>query len=271
MRLACGSYFVKLRGAVYRAPLRLLGTDAICSGILLLVSACQLVGDPPLVPPSLNPDLVQRGALLFLSPELSGDGSRSCATCHPGGGSDGRVYRLDVEVPAGSPGARKAPMLRGLWRTPPYLWDGSIPSLREAIVRMLEVEMRGGRVEPHDLAALEEYVRSIPPFERGRVEADGTPVEPATLSAQRGFEFFKQAKCSRCHPPPLFTRRMRFDVGTGMRLYPPSISGVSSSPPYGHDGRWSTLEEVVRAMLAARQVEYTEQQLEQLLQYLELL
>ncbi len=206
-----------------------------------------------------------------MSPSLSGDGSRSCATCHPGGGSDSGVYRDGVEVPPGTPGARVTLGLRGLWQTPPYYWDGSVPSLGEAITRMLAIEMRGGQTSAEDFAALEAYVLSIRPFERGRVESDGTPIEPVTMSARRGFEFFKQAKCSLCHPPPLFTRRMRFDIGTGLKLHPPSLRGVTSSGPYGHDGRWSSLEEAVRAILAEREVEYTEQELSQLLDYLELL
>jgi cytochrome c peroxidase len=232
-----------------------------------MARTCQRAGD--LAAP--NPDLVQRGALLFLSPDLSGDGSRSCDTCHPGGESDGRVYRQGVEAPAGSPGARDVPMLRGLWQTPPYLWDGSISSLREVISRMLEIEMNSGRMEEPDLAALEAYLLSIPPFDRGRIEPDGTPIEPVTLSARRGFGFFKQAKCVECHPPPVFARRRRFDVGTGMQLQPPSLRGVASSAPYSHDGRWSTLGEAVRAMLAARGIDYTERELTQLIGYLQLL
>ncbi len=252
-------------------PRRAVRASGLGIWLLLTSSACQLAGEPPLVPPRPNPDLVQHGALLFLSPELSGGGRRSCDTCHPGGESDGRVYRQGVEAPAGSPGARDVPMLRGLWQTPPYLRDGSISSLREVIARMLELEMSGGRMEETDLAALEAYLLSIPPFDRGRIEADGTPIEPVTLSARRGFAFFKQAKCVECHPPPVFARRRRFDVGTGMRLQPPSLRGVTSSAPYGHDGRWSTLGEAVRAMLAARGIDYTERELTQLIRYLELL
>ncbi len=247
------------------------GISAIGLSIGLLAGACQLLGERPLIAPEPDPELVQRGGLLFMSPQLSGDGSRSCASCHPGGGSDGGVYLKDVPVPPGTPGARVTPGLRGLWQTPPYYWDGSVSSLDEAIARMLEVEMRGGQADGRDLAALEAYLLSIPPFDRGRVESDGTPIEPVTMSTRRGFAFFKQAKCSLCHPPPLFTRGMRFDVGTGLKLQPPSLRGVASFAPYGHDGRWASLEETVRAMLAERRVEYSEQDLSDLLSYLELL
>ncbi len=247
------------------------GINAIGLSIGLLAGACQLLGERPLIAPEPDPELVQRGGGLFMNPRLSGDGSRSCASCHPGGGSDRGVYLEGVQVPPGTPGARRTPGLRGLWQTSPYYWDGSVPSLDEAIARMLDVEMRGGQADVLDLAALEAYLLSIPPFDRGRVEPDGTPVEPATMASRRGFEFFKQAKCSLCHPPPLFTRGMRFDVGTGLKLQPPSLRGVASFAPYGHDGRWASLEEAVRALLAARRVEYSEQDLTDLLSYLELL
>ncbi len=247
------------------------GINTFWIWLALLAGACRLAGDGPLVAPTPDPDLVQRGGLLFMSPALSGDGRRSCATCHPSGGSNGGVYVDGVEVPPGTPGARVTLGLRGLWQTPPYYWDGSVPSLDEAIARMLEIEMRGGQVDATDFAALEAYVLSIPPFDRGRVEPDGTPIEPVTMATRKGFQVFKQAKCTLCHPPPLFTRRMRFDLGTGLKLHPPILRGVASSGPYGHDGRWSTLEEAVRAMLATREIEYTEQELSQLLSYLELL
>ena len=64
-------------------------------------------------PPRIDPELQQRGALLFLDARLSGDGSRSCATCHPGGGSNARVYVADLEVEVGTEGGRDTQSLRG--------------------------------------------------------------------------------------------------------------------------------------------------------------
>jgi cytochrome c peroxidase len=86
-------------------------------------------------PPVIDADLAQRGGILFLDTRLSGDGSRSCATCHPGGGSDGLVWLDDREVDAGTPEGRKSTRLWGLWQTPPYMWDGSEERLRPVIAR----------------------------------------------------------------------------------------------------------------------------------------
>jgi len=74
----------------------------------LLLSGCALVewigGPAPASMPVLDADLVQRGAALFSDRRLSGDGSRSCASCHPGGGEDHQVYRNGESVEPGTPG-----------------------------------------------------------------------------------------------------------------------------------------------------------------------
>lgn len=243
----------------------------ILSAALVSLAGCAQFSDAPLQPPVLDPDRVQHGALLFLNPALSADGQRSCASCHPGGGSNGRIYRNGVEVGAGSASGRKVPNLRGLWQTGPYLWDGSIPTVRAAIERELTVHMGNPAADELELLALEAYVLSIPPFDNGRIEPDGTPVEPATLSARRGFEAFQRAKCGRCHPPPTYARSRRADVGTGGKWYPPSLRGLSSSAPYGHDGRWSTLDRALDALLEARDVDLNADERAWLLKYLELL
>src|SRR5262245_41086289 len=62
---------------------------------------------PPLEPPTLDAALVQRGQALFLDPGLSGDRSRACNTCHPGGASDGNLYRDGEPARAGDAGARR--------------------------------------------------------------------------------------------------------------------------------------------------------------------
>ena len=152
----------------------------------------------PTTPPALDPDLVQRGAILFVDPKVSGDGSRACATCHPGGGSDMKVYLDGNPVAPGTPGGWRTLSLRGAWQTAPYLWDNSAVTLSQAVDRMFAVEMRGATLSGRDREALESYVLSLAPFDRGRAKPDGTPIEPVSLSARRGFEVAKEA-CLGCH------------------------------------------------------------------------
>lgn len=236
----------------------------------MLLAGC--VGSSlPTEAPSTNPDLVQRGAMLFMDPRLSIGGQRNCATCHPGGGSDGKVYKRGVEVTPGDPSGRRTLPLRGLWQKPPYLWDGSLETVREAIERMLVVELGGKPPPPRDVDALEAYVLSIPAFDNGRIEPSGTPVEPATLSTQRGAELFQTKKCASCHPAPTFGSSKLSNVGTGGKWRVPSLRDVSNQSRLGHDGRWSNLESAVRDIVSNRNVNLTAQELQQLLSYLNLL
>jgi cytochrome c peroxidase len=247
------------------------------SAAAFLLSGCALMklvsGEPDAPPPrpALDPDLVQRGAVLFSDARLSGDRSRACSTCHPGGGADHEVYAAGEPVPAGTPTGRRTLPLRGLWQTAPYLWDGSAPTVSDAVERMLLTEMRGGTLAGRDREALVAYLLSLPPFDRGRIQPDGAPVEPATLSARRGYGVFLKAECSVCHPAPAFARSGLEDVGTGGEYAVPTLRGVSTAGPFGHDGRWADLESAVRAIATAESVELTSDEMNQLLSYLKLL
>jgi cytochrome c peroxidase len=238
-----------------------------------LLLGCALAAPPPPEPPTIDPDRAQRGGTLFLDTNVSGDGARACSSCHPGGGSDGNVYRDGEPVEPGTPGARKAPRLWGLWQTPPYLWDGSEPELRPVIERMLRVEMRGGSLAEPDLQALETYLLSLRPFDRGRILADGSPADPSTLRQRRGSEIFERAGCTRCHPAPVFAHPRPADVGSGGSWSVPTLRGLTSpgAAPYGHDGRWATLERAVDAALTEREADLSELEREDLLEYLRLL
>lgn len=215
--------------------------------------AAKALRPPPAEPPKLDPDLVQRGGYLFLDPRISGDGSRACATCHGANPQRRGVYKGADPAEPGDPEARVAPVLRGLFQRDPFLWDGSLGSVNAVIDRMLAVEMRGGKLGDADKKALEAFLLSIRPFDNGRIETDGVPAEPNTKSMMDGFDVFKREGCDGCHKPPSFAiRGLRFDVGTGGKFAVPSLRGLPKEGPFGHDGRWATLEDAMKAMLAQR-------------------
>lgn len=244
-------------------------TSAILAGLWL---ACSTQGLAPSEPPTgLDPDRIQRGAMLFIDPRISVDGSRSCATCHPGGEADGKVWARGVAVEPGAAGGRRTRFVRGAWQSAPYFWDASATSLRGAIERMLAVEMGGTQLAPHDLQALETYVLSLAVFDRGRIQDDGTPNDPVSLAALRGFAVFERARCTTCHPPAAFLVPRAADVGTGGMIDVPSLRGLAGRAPYGHDGRWATLEEAVLAMLRLQKLELSFDERLQLQEYLKLL
>jgi cytochrome c peroxidase len=240
--------------------------------LLCALLACSATPRAPTEPPSgLDPDLVQRGAMLFSDPRLSPDGSRSCATCHPRGEADDRVWARGRAVEPGTAGARRTRSLRGAWQSAPYFWDASAPSLHAALERMLEVEMGGARLPAHDVAALETYVLSLQPFDRGRVRKDGTPTDPVSLRALRGWGVYQRARCGACHPPSAYLIPRPADVGTGGPIDVPGLRGLASRAPYGHDGRWPTIDDAVAAMLGSQTIELSPDERAQLVEYLKLL
>lgn len=246
---------------------------ALAAAVALSLCGCTFLmamKGPPTTPPPLDPDLVQRGAMLFNDPKVSGDGSRACATCHPGGGSDGKVYLDGNPVAPGTAGGWRTLSLRGAWQTAPYLWDNSATTLSQAVDRMFAVEMRGAKLAGREREALESYVLSLTPFDRGRLQPDGTPIEPVSLAARRGFAVAQDA-CLGCHKPPAYARLLRYDVGTGGPFAVPTLRGVSAGGPYGHDGRWPDLESCIRAIAAAKEIALSDDQISQLLEYLKLL
>jgi len=248
-------------------------TSALALTLAIALSGCvfmRAMRGAPTAPPKLDPDLVQRGAMLFVDAKLSPDGSRACNTCHPGGGSDGKVYRDGEPVAPGTAGGWRTLSLRGVWQTAPYLWDNSAATITDAVSRMLAVEMLGARLEGRDREALEAYVLSIPPFDRGRVGEDGVPIEPVTLSARRGYAVAEK-NCLGCHKPPAYVRLLTYDVGTGGSFAVPTLRGASAGGPYGHDGRWPDLETAIRAIAQAKGFTLTPDEVSQLVDYLKLL
>jgi hypothetical protein len=250
-----------------------LGALTLSLASVLFATGCAFMmamKGPPATPPTLDPDLVQRGAMLFNDSRVSGDGSRACATCHPGGGTDWNVYQDGTLVQPGPQAGWRTLTLRGVWQTAPYLWDNTATTISGALDRMLAIEMLGGRLEGRDRQALEEYVLSIPAFDRGRAQPDGTPIEPVTLSARRGFEIARD-NCFGCHKPPAYVRLLRYDVGSQGQFGVPTLRGLVPGGPYGHDGRWPDLPSAIRNIIAHEQTPLTDAQIANLIEYLKLL
>ena len=122
-----------------------------------------------------------------------------------------------------------------------------------------------------DLAALQTYVLTLSPFDRGRIQSNGVPTEPVSLAARRGWDVFQRARCTACHPPPAYLVPRTADVGTGGPIDVPGLRGVAERAPYGHDGRWATLEDATAAMLRLQKLELSFDERLQLQEYLKLL
>ena len=199
---------------------------------------------PPPSPPDnpLTPDKVALGAKLFSDTRLSGNGRRSCASCHRPEWefTDGRRRALAL---SGAPLRRNTPSLWNLAWGKHFFWDGRAPSL-EAQVQMPieEAQEMGGdwpkilrRLgEDADLAArfraafpeepsvaqatvleaLASYVRSLvsPPTRFDAwIDGDAQALKPAEVA---GFRLFiGKAGCVLCHVGWRFTDDRFHDIG----------------------------------------------------------
>lgn len=191
----------------------------------------------------------QLGEELFYDARFSLDGWYSCHSCHSDGHSTGRLNDNFSDHSFGTP--KRILSLLGVADTKPWAWDGSETSLESQVRSSIELTMAGpGKGSPavneENVAALAEYLRSLPPapsVANARGEFDRAAVA-------RGQTVFTRHGCADCHRPPAFTSTGTFDVGihdaAGLRTFnPPSLRGLSQRGPYFHDNRAATLRELI--------------------------
>jgi YVTN family beta-propeller protein len=161
----------------------------------------------------------------------------TCATCHPGGGSDGLNHN------------RQVPAMFRLGETAPYGWAGVQPSLIDQVHAVFGAHSQtGGPMEPgSDLDVQAYLVAHEPP--RSPFLVNGAPSAQA-LAGKALFE--GAAHCADCHAGPVFIplppTPLTFAGGIGTGLVPinvPSLRGAWSTPPYLHDGSRPTLMDVL--------------------------
>ena len=205
---------------------------------------------------------------------MSQDGYLACATCHPDGGSDERVWDFTNR----GEGLRNTTDLRGRagMGHGPVHWTGNFDEIQD-----FENDIRGhfggsGFMTAEDfsatsdtlgaskaglsehLDALAAYVATLDAFPRSPWRNPDGALTDDALDGQRIFE---SLDCAECHPPPLYTDSelgVRHDVGTltadsGQRrggeldgIDTPTLHGLHASAPYLHDGSAAFLELTLR-------------------------
>ncbi|HSE38773.1 MAG TPA: cytochrome c peroxidase, partial [Blastocatellia bacterium] len=125
-------------------------------------------------------------------------------------------------------------------------------------------------------ATAENMMQAIAAFERTIISGDTAwdrwqagDQSAVSEAAKRGFEVFKEAKCTNCHDGVLLTDQQFHNVGIGMdaqepdtgrgkisnkpeetgAFKTPTLRDVARSAPYFHDGSVATLAEAVDLML----------------------
>ena len=154
----------------------------------------------------------------------------ACASCHPEGGDDGRVWSFE------GIGRRRTPSLRGgILGTAPFHWDGDMRDMGHLTTAVFSARMGAGPIAATHATALGRWVQTVPTIPR--------PASPADAVA-RGEALFRSAAvgCASCHSGAMFTNNATVDVGTGGAFQVPPLVGLAARGPYMHSGCATTLE-----------------------------
>ncbi len=157
-------------------------------------------------------------------------------------------------------------------------FDGDPVIAQKKGVNILE---RGSEV--HAMAEFQEIL-DFPPAPKLDVfsRLDRTKASASELRGEA--LFFGKARCAECHPPPIFSDNFMHDL-RAERFYTPGLingrmttdggptktfplRGIKESPPYLHDGRLMTLDDVVEFFNLVLEIKLTEEEKRDLVAYL---
>jgi mono/diheme cytochrome c family protein len=166
---------------------------------------------------------------------------RACASCHPDGRDDGLVWSTPN-------GPRQTILLAGrVGRGAPFGWLGEHTTLKEHI-KITMKNLKGTGVAESEYDSIVSYIGAMKAPPRAKA---------ARLSAveEHGSELFHGSVlgCSSCHADKTgFTDLDVHEVGsatvadTRRQFLAPSLRFVGGSAPYFHDGRYASLDELLR-------------------------
>ena len=237
----------------------------------------QLTKYEPMVIPAdntLSPEKVALGRELFFDPRLSGDGSRSCYSCHvcEKGLTDGlpkAVGAFGKQLP------RSSPTLWNIGYQKEFYWDGRSPSLEKQAMAAWTGANMGAKPDEivKKLNAIEGYreqfqrvfgtnatpdnvVEAIAAYERTIISGDTAwdrwragNESAVSEGAKRGWQVFQQAKCTNCHDGVLLTDQQYHNVGIGMDKAEPDVGRfkVTNKPEDTGAFKTPTLRDIARS------------------------
>jgi len=159
----------------------------------------------------------------------------ACASCHPEGGDDGRVWLTDAGP------RRTQPLDAGLAGTAPFHWSGEEVDFAALVEETLVGRMGGRPQSPERADAFESWVMSIPDVNPIRATDDAAAV--------RGAASFEALGCAECHRGASTTRPDSIAFAGFEAIQVPMLLGVATRGPFMHDGRAATLRDAVVDML----------------------
>jgi mono/diheme cytochrome c family protein len=157
----------------------------------------------------------------------------ACASCHPEGTEDGRVWKFD---PIGD--RRTQAVNVGLKGTEPFHWDGDMTDFSMLVDEVMVHRMGSVPESAERKAALRDWLFQLRP--------PAAIISASDDRAVRGKALFASADvgCSGCHAGPKLTSNRSAFVGTteaGKPLQVPSLRGVGYRTPFLHNGCAATL------------------------------
>ncbi|MEZ6040512.1 MAG: cytochrome c peroxidase [Planctomycetaceae bacterium] len=226
------------------------------------VSVISLQGPEPKVVQTLTLGVMrpitaaERGQQLFYDASLSLDGWYSCHSCHTDGHTNGLLSDTVGDEGQGAP--KLVLSLLGAGDTGPWAWLGTKSTLESQIESSLIVSMQSqldtDDLPVHDLA---EFVRTLEPapsvFAARHSDVVRTEKDPHRQgNIKRSRQLFETLGCADCHADDRLTSGHTFDVGiqdeTGHSEFnPPSLRGISQRNRFFHDGRATSLADVLRS------------------------
>jgi hypothetical protein len=156
----------------------------------------------------------------------------ACASCHPEGREDGRVWDFSPTGPR-----RTMSVSGGILSRAPYHWNGDEANLGAVMQDVFIERMGGGLTSDAQNVLLGSWLDALPS------PAPPPMADPAAVARGRATFADPCVGCASCHSGPLFTNDALFDVGTGGTFKVPSLRGLWARPPYLHAGCASTLED----------------------------
>ncbi len=210
------------------------------------VFASRVVRTIPLGGPE-HPSLARQGEALFYDARRSHNQWFSCNTCHVDGHTCGLAFDTLNDDSYGNP--KLTPSLHGVERTAPWTWHGWQKDLGAAVEKSFTQTMFGPKPSVEEVRAVVAFLGSLEHPPNPHRVADNK----LSVAATRGQALFTgAARCSRCHVPPEYTTPKNYDVnleadGSPYRRWnPPSLRGLWERGPYLHDGRATTLDELLQ-------------------------
>jgi hypothetical protein len=162
-------------------------------------------------------------------------GGIACASCHPEGGEDGRIWKFD---PLGD--RRTQAVHVGLEGTEPFHWDGDMTDFAVLVEEVMVHRMGGAELSEARKTALKNWLFQLRP--------PASIVLPTDPGAARGRTLFESPEvgCSSCHSGAKLTNNQSVIVGTGaprQAFQVPSLRGVGFRSPFLHTGCGITLRD----------------------------